>query len=194
MKPVAVLFIYDKAIDKRWLQRTVERVSQRLEASAGLTIRARYERHDLQPRFAEYEPETKTIERWIPFSWMRENVGPLTRGEHAAMLCLNRKRWPSDSIVAGRCEYSPYNGQTYLIHLRAEKGEKRGKYELAEDSIFHELLHTFEAQTGHFHIVHKNVNDLEAAARELKVILDRSASLAATIAILTKQIAALLRR
>lgn len=197
MKTVSVLFLYDRDISKSWLSKTVERVSGRMEASMQHRIESRYVRVDLKPTFAEYAPETKEVERWITFSWMRENVGPLTNGEHVAILCLSKSKWPSDTVVAGKMEPSPYMGMTYLCHLRAEKGEKFQRaalVDLTEDSIFHELLHCFEYDTGSYGVVHQHVNDLEAAARRLKAALDRMDSLSAIISSLTRRLASLIRR
>jgi hypothetical protein len=197
VKTVSVLFLYDRDISKPWLSKGVERVSRRMESSMQHRIEPRYVRVDFKPSFAEYVPETKEVERWIPFSWMRENVGPLTNGEHVAILCLPKAKWPSDTVVAGKMEPSPYMGTTYLCHLRAEQGEKfqRGALvDLAEDSIFHELLHCFEYDTGSYGVVHQHVNDLEAAAGKLKAALDRMDSLSAIITSLTQRLASLLRR
>lgn len=195
MKPVRVLFLYNRDISKPWLRKAVERVSRRMEATLGFGIEASYARHDFKPPFVRYDREGR-VEKWIPVSWMRENVGPLTSGEHAAFLCLSPGRWPGDNWLKGYVEYSPYNGKTYLAHIVAAKGWARSdnRADLTEDSIYHETLHTFEAETGNFGIVHRSVSDLDAAAREIRKALDRTASLSTTIAMLKAQLSKLLSR
>jgi hypothetical protein len=166
------LFLYDKETDLKWLKRTVGRVNKRL-AAVGEQLEPRYERHDLKPPFASLPSR----EKWVPYQWLLHNVGPLTRGEHIAYLCLGQKLWPRDTWVLGRVEYAPYNGVTFLSHIKTVRNETvwyRGgtkPVDLAENSILHELAHTFEVMAKTFDVVHKDYNHPENAIRELKQLI-----------------------